>query len=52
MVSENQTGFIADPFDIDAFSARVGILLQDKKKARQMGEAGYARFKTEFVMLN
>lgn len=40
IVSENQCGICVDPFDINAISNAINLLLNDDEKAKKMGENG------------
>lgn len=44
------TGFVENPFDVDAFGARVAQLLNDAPLRRAMGEAGHRRLLDRFTM--
>lgn len=48
VVEHGVTGFIENPFQIEAFANRVGELLADGDRARSMGEAGRARMQKLF----
>ncbi len=50
MVQDGITGYIINPFDIDAFADRLVRLLRDPDLARQMGEAGRARIAAHFTL--
>lgn len=43
LVVEGQTGFMVDPHDVDAFAAKISLLLRDAELARSMGLAGRRR---------
>lgn len=50
VVSEGVTGHIENPFDVEAYAARIAELLRDPARARAMGEAGRARLLADFTM--
>lgn len=50
VVVHGKTGYIANPFDIDAFSARIGELLRDPIRADQMGAEGQRRVAASFTI--
>lgn len=49
LVRDGVEGYLVPPSDVDAYEARVRELLRDEEKRRSMGEAGRARFLTEFT---
>lgn len=48
IVLDGETGYIVNPFDIDAMADKIIDLLQNPEKAIAFGEAGYERIKTKF----
>lgn len=48
VVVDGVTGFVRNPFDLEAFSAAIARLLDDSVRAREMGEAGRARWLAHF----
>lgn len=50
IVVDGETGFIANPFDVDGFAARVIALLADAALAAQFGRRGRERFERYFTM--
>jgi glycosyltransferase involved in cell wall biosynthesis len=48
VVLDGVTGFVANPFDLEAFSGRIAELLSDPELARRMGEAGRLRLREQF----
>ncbi len=50
VVLHGKTGFIANPFDVPAFSARIAELLADPAKADRMGAAGQRRVAASFTI--
>ncbi|MBI3818222.1 MAG: glycosyltransferase family 4 protein [Planctomycetes bacterium] len=50
VVEHGVTGYIENPFDVDAFASRVAELLNDAELRRTMGAAGYARLLDKFSM--
>lgn len=50
LVADGETGFIINPFDIEAFAAAIALLLQDEKKRETMGDAAFQRLKEEFSL--
>ena len=49
-VEDGVTGFLANPFDIEAYAERIARLLADPGLARRMGEAGRARWLERFTI--
>jgi len=45
IVQNNETGFIVDPFDINAYVDRLCLLLTDRKMRKEMGDKGRQRTK-------
>lgn len=50
VVDHGTTGYVENPFDVDAFAARVTELLLDTDLRRSMGEAGFRRLVERFAM--
>ena len=50
VVVDGETGFIANPFDVEEFAERVATLLSDPEARRRMGEAGYLRLARRFTI--
>ncbi len=50
IVVDGETGFIANPFDVDGFAARVVALLADAALADEFGRRGRERFERFFTM--
>jgi glycosyltransferase involved in cell wall biosynthesis len=50
VVSHGETGFVENPFDVEAFAGRVGSLVRDPELCRRMGEAGYLRLRQHFTI--
>jgi len=50
IVVDGQTGFIADPWQPEAFGGRIADLLLDPALASRFGEAGRERFVAEFSL--
>ncbi|MBK7642022.1 MAG: glycosyltransferase family 4 protein [Planctomycetes bacterium] len=48
VVEDGVTGFIANPFDLEAFSEHIARLLADPELARRMGAAGQVRLQAQF----
>jgi len=48
VVENGLTGFVANPFDLEAFSERIARLLADPVLARRMGAAGQVRLREHF----
>ncbi len=48
VVADGVTGFVANPFDLEAFSERIARLLADPELARGMGAAGQVRLREHF----
>ncbi|MFT5153618.1 MAG: glycosyltransferase involved in cell wall biosynthesis [Planctomycetota bacterium] len=42
------SGFIENPFDVEAFSERIAELLRDPERAAAMGQAGRERLEERF----
>jgi len=50
VVRDGETGFVANPFDVEEFAGRVALLLSDSELGRRMGEAGYLRLQRHFTI--
>lgn len=50
VVEHGVTGFIANPFDVQAFAGHLDALLSDPARAREMGEAGRRRLVERFTL--
>lgn len=50
VVEDGVTGFVANPFDLEAFSGRIARLLDDPGLRRAMGEAGRERLARFFTI--
>ena len=50
VVEDGVTGFVANPFDLDAFSGRIARLLEDPALRRRMGAAGRERLARFFTI--
>jgi len=50
VVREGETGYLANPFEVEEFAERIGRLLRDPDSRRRMGEAGYLRFQRHFTI--
>lgn len=50
VVVDGVTGFVANPFDVEAFSGAIARLLADPALRRAMGEAGRARLEARFTI--
>lgn len=50
VVEHGVTGYVENPFDVDAFASRVAALLLDPERRRAMGDAGYRRLLEKFTM--
>lgn len=49
IVVEGETGWLVPPGDAVAMARALGAVLDDPQRARAMGEAGFARFQSEFT---
>ena len=47
-VEHGVTGYLAEPYSVEDYAARIGALLADPSAARAMGRAGRRRAETEF----
>jgi glycosyltransferase involved in cell wall biosynthesis len=50
VVRDGTTGFVENPFDVEAFAAKVACLLRDPALRRAMGAAGRARLLESFTI--
>lgn len=50
VVLEGRTGHIENPFDVDAFAARIGELLDNPAQARALGQEGHSRLMEHFTI--
>ncbi|QDV06798.1 Spore coat protein SA [Planctomycetes bacterium Poly30] len=50
VVAHGESGFIENPFDVEAYAARIGELLRDPDRARSMGEEGRRRLMEHFTI--
>jgi len=50
VIVEGETGFLANPFDVERFAERVAQLLRDPALADRMGQAGYSRLLERFTI--
>ena len=50
IVVDGVTGYLADPWDADAFGNRLADVLCDPERARQMGAAGRKRLEARFTL--
>ena len=50
VVRAGETGFVANPFDVEAFAGAIARLLGDEGLRRRMGEAGYLRLTSRFTI--
>ncbi len=50
IVSDGETGLIADPWRPEEFGARLAELLADPARSRHLGEAGRARLEAHFTL--
>lgn len=50
VIQDGITGFIVNPFNIDQMAEKIVDLLKNPNKARQFGEAGFARVKKHFSL--
>ena len=48
VVEHGVTGFVENPFDLEAFSGRIGELLANPELAQRMGAAGQVRLRERF----
>lgn len=50
VVEHGRTGYIENPFDVEAYAQRIAELLEDPARARRMGELGRERLFSHFGM--
>ncbi|TSD05053.1 MAG: putative glycosyltransferase [Parcubacteria group bacterium Greene0714_7] len=50
VVEDGVSGYVVNPLDVEALSAKVADLLMDKEKAKRFGVAGYERVTTDFTL--
>ncbi len=50
VVEDGVTGFVANPFDLEAFSGRIAGLLADPALRARMGAAGHERLRAHFTI--
>lgn len=50
VVTDGVTGFVANPFDIEAFAERIARVLRDPELAARLGKAGRARLEEHFTI--
>jgi glycosyltransferase involved in cell wall biosynthesis len=50
VIRDGRTGFVENPFDVEAFAGRVAELLRDPGLRERMGEAGRARLLERFTI--
>ena len=50
VVVDGKTGYIVNPFDTETFADRLIRILRDPDHGAQLGEAGYLRFQSHFVL--
>ena len=50
VVQDGRTGFVANPFDVDAFAERVASLLADPALAARLGSEGRKRLEAHFTI--
>ncbi|MDA1265858.1 MAG: glycosyltransferase family 4 protein [Planctomycetota bacterium] len=50
VVSDGETGFIANPFDVETYAERIGRLLADPALRQRQGAAGYLRLQQRFTI--
>lgn len=50
VVAEGETGFVANPFDVEGFAGAIARLLRDPELRRRMGEAGERRLRAHFTI--
>jgi glycosyltransferase involved in cell wall biosynthesis len=52
IVDDNLNGFLIPPDDYLAWTQKIKRLILDKKKCKEMGEAGYLKYKEKFDFTN
>jgi len=50
MIVDGKTGYVVNPFNTEDFAGKIIDLLKNPQKAKEFGEAGYERAKTEFSL--
>jgi glycosyltransferase involved in cell wall biosynthesis len=50
VVRDGVNGFVANPYDVEAFAARIAELLRDPELRSEMGEAGYELLAEHFTI--
>ena len=50
VVTDGVTGYIFNPFNIPNFSKKIIKILNNQELAKQMGEAGYRKYKDKFTL--
>ena len=50
VVADGESGFVANPFDVEAFAERIGRLLEDPELARRFGAEGRRRLEERFTI--
>lgn len=50
VVQAGETGFVLNPFDVEAWAGAISVLLRDEDLRRRMGEAGYLRLSQHFTI--
>jgi glycosyltransferase involved in cell wall biosynthesis len=52
IIDDNINGFLVAPNDINSWSSKISFLLNNPQIAKQMGEAGNAKFLTKYTIKN
>lgn len=50
VVLDGVTGFVENPFDVEAYAGRIASLLADPGLAARLGQAGYVRLRERFTI--
>ena len=50
IVVDGETGYLADPWDVEAYGDRIADVLLDPGRAQLMGEAGRRRVERDFTL--
>ncbi|MCZ6598266.1 MAG: glycosyltransferase family 4 protein [Planctomycetota bacterium] len=50
VVADGVTGYVENPFDVEAYAGRIRALLADPALAGRLGEAGYLRMQKHFTV--